>query len=282
MKKEYNYISLNIIKWCIVLQKTGINLDAIQGLSYEDYIKTVKNLGFEAVFSDMSFCDCPEKIADICAKHNIEYQTVHSPFKHINDMWLDAVDGDEMLKSLFSCVEHCHNSAVPITVVHISSGNTPPPISEIGKKRFSYLVEFAEKRNVKIAFENLRVPEYLEWAMNTFKSNQNVGFCWDTGHENCFTNGIEYMNLYGDRLLCTHIHDNRKIHNSDSHLIPFDGKTNFSKVAHQLKTGNYTGPLMLEVFARDTIYRNMSPTEYLKRAYNAVEKIKKLTLCEEM
>ncbi len=255
------------------MQKLGINLNAVNGLSYEEYIKTIKALGFTATFSDMALCDCPEKIAELCAKYGIEYQTLHAPFKNCNNMWLDTLDGEEMLKSLLSCTERSHNAGVPINVVHLSSGNNPPPISEIGKKRFTQLVEFAQTRNVKIAFENLRIPEYLRWAMDTFNCSANVGFCWDIGHENCFTKGIEYMSLYGEKLLCTHIHDNCKELGKDLHLIPFDGKIDFTKVATHLKESSYNGPLMLEVFADDSIYTNVPPLQYLTKAYNAIQKI---------
>ena len=260
------------------MKKLGINLEAFGNYDYEEQIKIMQDLGFRATFSDMSHNQSPENIAELCSRYSLEYQFIHAIFKGINNMWLDNIDGDEMLKNLLSNIDSASRANVPIAVVHLSSSYTPPPISKIGKDRFKALVEHASNKNVKIAFENLRVPEYLEWAMDTFKDNDCVGFCWDIGHENCFTKGIEYMSLYGDRLLCTHIHDNYREAGFDLHLIPFDGKIDFNKVAFHLKNSNYEGPLMLEVFAQNEIYNKLSGLEFQKKAYNAIKEIQKLIL----
>ncbi len=258
------------------MQKLGINLDVFENLDYEEQIKIIQDLGFRATFSDMSYNQSPENTAELCNRYGLEYQFIHAIFKGINNMWLDNIDGNEMFKNLLSNIDSASRANVPIAVVHISSSYTPPPISQIGKDRFKALVDHAANKNVKIAFENLRVPEYLKWAMDTFNSNDWVGFCWDTGHENCFTKGIDYMSLYGDRLLCTHIHDNFGELAGDRHLIPFDGKIDFAKVASRLKNSDYNGPLMAEVFAKDSIYDNVTPFQFYTKAYKAIQKIQQM------
>lgn len=262
------------------MQKIGINIDAFENSLNPDCTYTINliaELGFGAVFSDATFGKKPTQIASLCNAHNLEYQFVHAPFKGTNNIWLDTLDGDEMLKKITDCLDDCGDAGVPIAVVHVSSGYTPPPISEIGKDRFKRMVEHAQKNKVKIAFENLREPNYLKWAMDTF-DNSVAGFCWDIGHENCFTEGIEYMSVYGERLLCTHIHDNNKVRAQDLHLIPFDGKIDFEKMALQLKNSNYDGPLMLEVFSKNKIYDGMCEQEFFAKAYKAIEKIQSFIL----
>ena len=267
------------------MQKLGVNIDALEDFEsprlkndYKDTLKLISNLGFKAIFSDMTFLKPPEEIAECSAALNLEYQFVHAPFKNINDIWCEGLNGDDILKTLCNSAETCSRANVPIMVVHVSSGFTPPPISDIGAERFKKLIDLSSNKNVKIAFENLRVPSYLDWAMNTFKDNSMVGFCWDIGHENCFTRDIEYMSLYGERLLCTHIHDNKKELGRDLHLIPFDGKINYNKVANHLKNSDFSGPLMLEVFAKDNIYKDISLVDFYTKAYNSIEKIRQLTL----
>ena len=260
------------------MKKLGINLDAFENIEYDESAKILADLGFKATFSDISFGKAPEYVAELCNRFSLEYQFVHAIYKGANNMWLNNINGDGMFQTLISNIDSCHNANVPILVIHISSGFTPPPISKIGKERFRKLVARAQNKKVKIAFENLRVPKYLKWAMETFKDCENVGFCWDTGHENCFTKGIEYMSLYGDRLLCTHIHDNNKELGRDLHLIPFDGKIDYNKVACHLKNSSYEGPLMLEVFEKNEIYNTMSGLEFYKKAYNSIRKIQQLIL----
>lgn len=271
------------------MQKLGINIDAFDDINSpksvdkntENYIKTIANLGFGAAFSDITFGKAPEEVAELCAKHGLEYQFVHGPFRRCNVLWETGLAGDDYLQNLISCAEHCHNANVPIMIVHSSSGFTPPPVSRIGNERFERLIDFANKKNVKIAFENLRVLSHIEWAMKKFDNCENVGFCWDTGHENCFTRGIDFMSLFGHKLICTHIHDNYKELGGDRHMIPFDGKINFESVAKRLKNCDYSGPLMLEVLARDEIYNNMPKEEFLQRAYNSIKKLQDMILsCE--
>lgn len=268
------------------MQKLGINIDVFDDINApksittdtEAYIKSIVNLGFRATFSDITFGKTPEYIAELCARYGLEYQFVHGPFRGNNVMWENGEEGEAFYNSLISCAEHCSNANVPIMIVHSSSGFNPPPVSRIGTERFERLIEFADKKNVKIAFENLRVLSHLKWVMEKFGSCENVGFCWDTGHENCFTSGIDFMSLFSDQLLCTHIHDNYKEIGRDQHMIPFDGKIDFEGVAKRLKNSNYNGPLMLEVFSKDEIYQNISQEEFLQRAYNSIKKLQDMIL----
>lgn len=260
------------------MHKLGINLEAIGGIEPKEYLKAIKEIGFGATFTDMTFTTELCHIAELCALYDLEYSFVHAPFKGTNSLWREGIEGEELFGSILYCIDCCSEAGVPTAVVHISSGFNPPPMSELGQNRFREIVERGFNKNVNIAFENLRVPEFLDWAMNTFKSNPNVGFCWDIGHENCFTQGIEYMSLYGDRLLCTHIHDNNRKRGGDLHLLPFDGKIDYKKSMPHIKKSGYKGSLMLEVFsenefASNKLYKKMTVQDFLKTAYNRIEKV---------
>ena len=71
-----------------------------------------------------------EALADLCAKYSVRYETLHAPFGHINDIWLDCEGGQVMLDELKNCVDCCAAAGVPIAVVHLSSGQNPPPVTE--------------------------------------------------------------------------------------------------------------------------------------------------------
>lgn len=258
------------------MQNLGINFDAIEGISYREYIKAAKDLGFSAVFTDMTTCDLIEEIAALCKEFDLEYSFIHAPYVGTYNLWQNGPDGDKMYESILSCIERAGKSGVPIVVVHISSGYDPGPMTELGKTRFKNIAEYAKDRNIKIAFENLRNFSYLEWAMDTFKNFENVGFCWDVGHENCFTEGIEHLKIYGDKLICTHIHDNNCEKSGDLHLIPFDGKIDYKSYIKDFKATNFSGPLMLEIFAKNEIYNGISPLDFLTKAYKGAEKLRNL------
>ena len=255
------------------MRKTGINLLGKSGWDDEAYIRTAAEAGFMAMFSGVLEEGRQMRCAELIAQMGMEYETLHAPFDGINAIWLDNADGDAMLKRLTDCVDRCAQVSAPIAVVHLSSGDNPPPITDVGRDRFAKLVEHAANKGVKIAFENQRKLANLAWAMETFGPENCVGFCWDCGHESCFTPGREYMPLFGNRLICTHIHDNMGIYNGDDHLLPFDGKINFNRVANQIRTSGYNGSLMLEVGCGDKRYASLSAQEYLGRAANAVQRL---------
>jgi len=265
------------------VRSTGINLHAFKGLSDEAYINIIADLGFKYTFSGVFEAERHESIANMLARRNMAYETIHAPFGHINDIWLDCEGGDKMLDELFECVDCCVVSGAPYAVVHLSAGMTPPSITDIGRMRFAKLVEYAKLKNVRIAFENQRMLANLAWAMETFSEADGVFFCWDCGHESCFTPGREYMPLFGNRLACTHIHDNLGIFNQDDHLIPFDGHIDFNRFAHHIRTSGYKGTFMLEALQRQsTRYDDMTVEAYLQRAAEAVNRLVRLTDGEDI
>jgi sugar phosphate isomerase/epimerase len=158
---------------------------------------------------------------------------------------------------------------------HLSSGMKPPSLTDIGRGRFIALVEHAAAKGVQIAFENQRKLANIAWTFEEFEDAPNVGFCWDTGHEACFSPGRQYMPLFGQRLICTHIHDNSGEFNRDEHLLPFDGKLDFERIARQIRESGFTGSLMLEAIAANShLYDDMTCEAYLERAAASVRKLR--------
>lgn len=267
------------------MRKLGINIGAYAGLTLEECAKKIAALGFEATFTGVYETEKEQaEVANILAHYGIAYETIHAPFrKYLNHMWLDCEEGDIMLSTLKNCIDRCKLVGAPIAVVHLSSGEQAPSVTDIGRARFTSLVEYAAKNGVTVAFENQRKLANLAWALETFSAEDSVGFCWDCGHETCFTPGREYMPLFGKRLVCLHIHDNMLVYNEDCHMIPFDGKINFCRFAEHLRGADFDGTLMLEISNNqpkklygNPIYDNLSVDEYLQRAATAAKKLREL------
>jgi sugar phosphate isomerase/epimerase len=254
------------------MRTLGIIMHAIEGLSDEMYVKTIAELGFSATFTGAEESDARQaELGELFAKNGIVYENLHAPFGHINDIWLDTEGGDAMLRELMTCVDRCVAGGAPIAVVHLSSGMTPPSITDIGRARWEVLVNYAVTKSVKIAFENQRMLANLAWAMEAFPDQ---GFCWDCGHEACFTPNREYMPLFGDRLICTHIHDNSGKFNADYHQLPFDGVFDYGRFADQIRKSGYTGSLMLEVTANPRFYPDITPDAYLRKAADVAKHLR--------
>lgn len=254
------------------MRELGINLQAVKGLTDEEYIRTMASVGFSTTFSGVLSPERQAETARLGEKYGIRFETLHAPFNRINNMWLDNPEGDETLSDLMHCIDHCVIAGAPIAVVHLSSGMTPPSITDLGRDRFARLVDYAHSKNVKIAFENQRMLANLAWAMEAFPTDP-VGFCWDCGHEQCFTPGRRYMPLFGNRLICTHLHDNTCVFNEDSHFLPYDGQGDFDYVADALRQSGYTGSLMLEMVNKER-YSAMDPHAFLELAYASVDRLR--------
>ena len=260
------------------MHKIGINLHAKAGLSDEAYIRTMHELGFEALFTDVLSEQATLFVIRLLRELGMKYEMIHAPFDGINEMWLDTARGERMLSRLQEAVDRAALAACePVVVVHLSSGKTPPPINEVGGARYDRLVQYAAARGVRIAFENQRKREHLAFALARYAASANVGFCWDCGHEGCFTPDTQFMPLYGGKLLCTHIHDNACIDDADQHKLPFDGRLNFSRVARQLRESGYRGTLTLEVFAANSdCYAHLDCRAFLEQAAIAIKRLRRM------
>lgn len=257
------------------MRKIGIYLSEKPAVTHADFARIIADAGFDAAFGDMY--DIAQHI-DLCnqlVKHSVAFENLHAPFSHINDIWLDGEDGETMLRELVACLDRCHDSGIPYMVVHLSSGCNPPPVTDIGRARFDRLINRAICKNVGVAFENQRMLANLAWAMEAYGEDTPAGFCWDCGHEGCFTPGREYMPLFGNRLMGTHIHDNYGVYNQDCHLVPFDGSLDFDRIARQIRESGYSGSLLLELLPEKTpAYQQMNPIEYFEHAAHAAKRLR--------
>ena len=266
------------------MNKIGINYYNGWNLKYDEQLKMLKEIGYDSFFTG-HFTDKPGEerstaaFAEAAAKYGLCYESIHAPFDTINDIWSTDEIGDVTLKRLTNCVEDCGKFGIPVTVVHLSSGLNPPHINDAGRLRFDKLVECAVKNNVTVAFENQRRLGNLSFIMELYQDVKNVGFCWDVGHEACFARGIEFMPLFGNRLVYTHIHDNTSIFNVDLHMLPYDGNINYDRTEELL--AKYLGDvsLTLEVFPEykndpHGKYAHMSAFEFHKTAFDKAVKLR--------
>ena len=177
-----------------------------------------------------------------------------------------------------SSIDSAAAAGVPIVVVHVSSGWFPPQICDLGFARFDGIVEYAISKGVKVAFENLRKFGNHAAIMERYEKISEVGFCYDCGHEHCYTETVDFLSIYGKRTFCTHIHDNPGrdkedvLKDTDYHLLPFDGNIDYADMMTRIEKTGYTGSLTLEV-TKENIYKEMSDDDFLGTAYERILKI---------
>ena len=253
--------------------KIGISWDAYgkNEIKPEEQIELLEKYGFGATFIDSDNGDI-DTIVPLLREAGISVDTCHAPFKGINRIWSDLPEGDDALKMLSESVDVCARHSIPVAVVHLSSGDNAPRISDAGYYRFKKLVDYACENRVKIAFENQRKLANLAFAMEEFPG---AGFCWDVGHEACFAYGRRFMPLFGSRLVALHIHDNFGKHEGDMHMIPFDAGLDFDTAAQYIAESGFEGTVMLELMRHTSgYYENVSADEYYSRAAAAAKRIR--------
>ncbi len=255
----------------------GINLYCYGNedeLSLERQAELMKENGFTRTFDFPSSKETCKKNANLLANYGITYDTLHAPFDGINNIWKDSEDGEMMLSRLTDGVDKCTVVGAETLIVHLSSGIPAPRINDVGFSRFDRLMEYAGRKNVRIAYENQRFVANIAAVLEEYKE---AGFCWDVGHEECFTGGRRYMPLFGKRVCALHIHDNHKEFNKDEHMLPFDGKIDYDRITSSIAESEYTGTLMLEVIRHNShYYDDVSAEEYYRRAGNAAKKLRQM------
>ncbi|MBE6956566.1 MAG: sugar phosphate isomerase/epimerase [Ruminococcaceae bacterium] len=248
--------------------KIGINMNAFGDIDIDLQIRLMRENGFETTFV---IAENPRRDALLQAiqKAGIACESLHAPLgKELNDLWQEGEAGEVMLDRQKRSVDLCAANGIPVSVVHLSSG-VAPRINEAGYQRFKALVDYADERGVKIAFENQRYLANIAFAFEQFPT---AGFCWDVGHEEAFANGRRYMPLFGDRLSQLHVHDNR--FGRDEHLIPYDGKIDYERVAASIAAVDYDRSLMLELCApASDVYDGWTPEQYYQHAGRAAKKL---------
>jgi len=258
-----------------------INISESLGISTREQIRMFKEAGFDGFFTmwDENL-DEYRKIAD---EEGMIYQSVHAPFLNADKMWLSGGEAQKAIDELLVCVRDTARIGVEIVVVHPYKGfteNSGPDAN--GVENFRIIADEAKRLNVKLAFENVEGEEYLEALMSAFKNYDNVGFCWDSGHELCYNLGKDMLAAYGSRLIATHLNDNLGVSRFDGtiyftddlHLLPFDGIQNWQNAAERLNKCGYDGILTFGLTTTskpgrhdNNKYSKIPVEEYIAEAY---------------
>lgn len=207
---------------------------------------------------------------EIFRKAGLGIESVHLPFRNINDLWLDNVDGAAVYEYLRACLKSAAAHDLPVAVLHVTSGHKPPPVSDIGIRRFQALADMAEKAGMILALENLRRLDYLDYVFAGVKSTA-LGFCYDSGHDLLYAESpYLLLDQYGDRLKALHLHDNKGV--MDEHIVPGAGYIDWPLVKSKLSK-YWQGPIMLECQNYGRALKRISPAAYLQMAFKAATEL---------
>lgn len=238
----------------------------------KETIYAIKNAGFDGVFlqwfnKDWEFSQ--EDQLKLCKELGLEIYFVHLGYKGINEIWVDGEAGDELVDYYIKDLDACHANKINMVVMHITALKVAPEPSLIGIKRIQKILDYAEKLNIKIAFENTKIWGYLEYLFENIK-NDNAGVCFDSGHCHCHFDDKFSWGVFKNKFFALHLHDNDKT--DDTHLLPFDGTINWEEFQNNIRQANYNGPIILESCYKGD-YLKMSIEEFYKLSLERAKQI---------
>lgn len=194
------------------------------------------NLMFTTDREHEKFLGKLEDVVSMCKTLGIGIKVAHAGYKEpdVTSFWADNDMGKQYEQRYLKDIEFAHQNNINIVVFHLNAG-TDYNLSQIGLSRLRNMVALAEKLKVKIAIENLYRREELGFIFDHIQSDY-LGMCYDCGHENFLTPNQNFLQLFGHKLFCVHLHDNDGI--NDLHQIPFTNSVNWEKVASGLAKAN--------------------------------------------
>ena len=237
-----------------------------------DTINAIKNAGFKNVFVqwyDKDFEIDQNTQVEICKQNNLNIIFAHLGYQKINEIWTQ--DGDYFVERYKKDILDCHNLEIDLVVMHACSKSIAPGPNEIGLNRFKQIIDYAESLNVKVAIENTKIKDHVEYLLDNI-TNDNFGLCFDVGHYHAHFNDDWNLDKYKGRVFCVHLHDNHG-NNMDEHLLPYDGTLNWDDVKEKLNSLSYDGPITMELCYRND-YLNMNINDFYIEGYNRGLKLK--------
>ena len=136
------------------------------------------------------------------------------------------------------------------------------------RKSLDELKPIADTCGVRIAMENGKDNfDLLERVFSEYPA-EYVGLCYDCGHGNMATDGIDRFDTIKDRLICLHLHDNDG--EKDQHKLLFTGTLDWEKLAGLIAASGYTKWVQMEVSMGNTGIEDKAA--FLKQAYEDGQK----------
>ena len=265
-------------------QKIGISIGNAYAIPTTEVVKLVARTGFEAISPAWKQGIDLTDVIDTARDCGLVIQSIHGPFHGAAALWSeDAAVSGPAIAELLEALEDCRKFRIPVMVMHTWIGFEYSQVpNETGLRNYGILVAKAKEYGVRIAFENTEGEEFLFALMDHFQNDDTVGFCWDSGHEMCYSYGKDLLKLLGHRLIMTHLNDNLGVSRFDGktywtddlHLLPYDGIGDWDVLVQRLQKSRKLEYLNFELNItskpnrhENDVYAQMPLEQYFAEAY---------------
>lgn len=271
-------------------QKIGITVGKNYDIPKCEVVKLIRSAGFEGISPEWEGDETLKEIVAAAEENQLEIQSLHAPFTGAAKLWSrdEAVSGPAKAEIL-AAIDGCATYHISVLVMHTWIGFDYAFVpEELYFDVYDEIVRYAKEKGINIAFENTEGQEFLFALMERYSETDNVGFCWDSGHEMCYNHSMDLLGKYGDRLLMTHMNDNLGISRFDGktfwtddlHLLPYDGIADWDYNVKRLKKSKKQDILNFELARKskpnrhdNDIYTQMPLELYFAEAYKRACKI---------
>lgn len=253
--------------------KKAINLYCVRGYSTKEKLDEIKKCGFDAVFLGYN-CTAEtmnlQQQIDYCKKIGLEISMIHCVYAEpkLNDFWADSLNGKFVEKNLINQIESIKNLGVQNFVIH-TCGSKEVKNSLIGLDRLKHLLNYAKQYNINLCVENLYDKSQIDYIFKNLQ-DKNLRFCYDCGHENCFTKNANFAYTYCNLMQVVHLHDN--FGQKDEHKTLWNGTINKEQLAKNLANTNLEY-LSAEVKSKSKVLAITELRQYLSENLQALQKL---------
>ena len=153
-----------------------INTGFTDRLSFEERLRLIREAGFDSVMMNFKTPAEFRSEVDIIRKNGLRIENMHCPFGNgmMNRLWSDE-NPAQTLMLIHSAIDCCSFTVLKPSLFTRRTGSSRLRYLNADLKYFQGIVSYAEKKNVRTAFENIQRPEYLKTLFERLHGG-NIGF----------------------------------------------------------------------------------------------------------
>lgn len=245
-------------------------------LPIQERLQLIREAGFTTTslwwddrdeLADLRKDDFPSLVRDC----GLILEYIHVPYDGCNAFWSEEPPvRRQVIDEHLRWIDDCRRLQIPVLVMHVTQGSTPPPPHQAALADFATLVEAAESAQIVLAIENTRREEYLGLLFEAYQT-PHLGLCYDSSHDWLY--GAEKARLlrqYDGRVVTTHLSDNDGA--ADRHWLPGHGIVDWELIVSSFPRNHYPGSLFLEVFPMED-EQHLSPRDFVQAAFSTGERL---------
>ncbi len=221
------------------------------------------------IFSEADHCvhRDVEGIRDLLQENDLVCQ-VHAPICDWNIAAMTDRLRDASLEETKETIDAAMELGAKVVTVHPGlTSMAIPGLEERAVERANLAVRELERyvdgRDVMLAIENMPAPPFFlgrtAEQLSRIVDGTDLGICFDIGHANTMGQIDAMIDMFRDRIVNIHIHDNDG--DRDAHMTIGDGSIDFSHVITRMS--NYRGNWIIESKSFESAVQSSSRLESL-------------------